>query len=55
VVHATLPLGTSGRQAIRARLLRNPVWSVFVPLPCGTSETVNVVDDHDDLAFEVAP
>jgi hypothetical protein len=54
VLFASVPLGSAGAQAIRVHMLRSDLpWDPAVA--CGTSQGVNVVDDQDDLVFQVAP
>jgi subtilisin family serine protease len=54
VLFAGVTPGAAGAHAIRAHLLR-PVWWFEDAAACGTEQSVNVIDDQDDLVFEVAP
>jgi hypothetical protein len=53
VLVAALPLGVAGNLAVRAHLFRPSLYGL--PLACGTTGGVNVVDDQDDLVFQVSP
>jgi hypothetical protein len=53
VLFEDVPLA-AGKMAIRAHISR-PVDAADPPLACGTSQTADVIDDQDDLVFEVAP
>lgn len=60
VLYATVPLGAAGRHAIRAHLRNDALewwWPWYEGDACGTDDGVgvSVVDDQDDLVFEVAP
>jgi hypothetical protein len=60
VLYATVPLGAAGRHAIRAHLRDDAFewwWPWYEADACGTDDGVgvSVVDDQDDLVFEVAP
>jgi hypothetical protein len=52
VLVSELPV-TGGTQAIRARMFREE-GLLFIPVPCGTSGSTSVPDDHDDLVFTAA-
>jgi hypothetical protein len=54
VLVATLPLDVAGSRAIRAHLTRPDPWDL-APVVCGTDQGVSVIDDQDDLVFQVAP
>ncbi len=54
VLVASLPLDVAGTRAIRAHLMRTDL-SGLTPTICGTEQDVNVIDDQDDLVFQVAP
>lgn len=53
VLFTTMPVGTAGVHAIRAHYLR-PLSLFQLPAACGTVQSANVVDDQDDLVFQVA-
>lgn len=55
VLTASLPLGSAGVKAVRAHLADVTGWAALLPSPCGTAESTAVVDDQDDLVFEVSP
>jgi subtilisin family serine protease len=61
VLVGSVQLGAAGRWAVRARLSRPPPLPdpppdpIPPPTACGTAGGVAVIDDHDDLAFDIIP
>jgi subtilisin family serine protease len=59
VLVADVTYASAGRHALRARLSPHDPGALpgdeDPPEPCGTAASTEVVDDHDDLVFDVAP
>ncbi|WP_242393406.1 Ig-like domain-containing protein [Anaeromyxobacter oryzisoli] len=55
VLAASLPLGPAGVKAVRTHLVNVSGIASPTPLACGTASNTKVVDDQDDLVFQVSP